>query len=129
MGAVAGNVAEGPHRLLADIRLGAREELDEYRDGAGLDNDLGLGGRARGDVRQGPRGLELNEGVGRAEELDKAAHDTGLDDFLDGGVALLGEEFPELGRGLDLLINLGGEDAGDHLREVLIELEESFIST
>lgn len=90
VGAVSGNVAESPDRLLADIGFRAREELDEYGDGTSLDNDLGLGGRARGDVRQGPGGLELNERVGGAEEFDETAHDTSLDDLLNGRVALLG---------------------------------------
>ena len=32
-------------------------------------------------------------------------------------------------RGLDLLINLVGEDTGDHLRQVLVELESFHVST
>lgn len=122
VGAVSRNVAQGPDGLFPDIRLGTREELDEYRDRAGLNDDLGLAGGTGSDIRQGPSGLELNERVGGAEELDKTAHDTGLDDFLDRRVPLLGEEFPELCRRLDLLINLGGEDTSDHVREVLVEL-------
>ena len=123
--AVSRDVAKRPDRLFAHIGLGARKKLNKYRHGTSFNNDLGLSGRARGDIRQGPRGLELDESVGGAKELNEAAHDTSLNDFLDRRVALLGEEFPELRRGLDLLINLVGEDARDHLREVLVELERS----
>lgn len=122
MRTVAGNVAEGPDGLLADIGLGAGQELDKDGDGTGLDDDLSLRGRARGNVGQGPGSLELDQGVGRSEEFDETADDTSLDDLLDRGVALLGEKLAELGGGVDLLFHLVGEDAGDHLGEVLVEL-------
>jgi hypothetical protein len=108
--------------LLTDIGLGAVEKLDKDGDGTGLDDDLGLSGRAGGNVGESPGGLELDEGMGRAQELDEAAHDAGLDDLLDRRVALFAEQFPELCGGLDLEVNLVREDAGDHLGEVLIEL-------
>jgi hypothetical protein len=37
-------------RLLADIEDVGREELNEQWDGAGVDDDLGVIGRAGGDV-------------------------------------------------------------------------------
>lgn len=89
VGAVASDVAQSPYGLLADIGLGAGEELDEDRNGIGLDDDLGLSGRARGNVGQGPRSLELNKGMRRTQELNEAADDTCLDDLLNRWVALL----------------------------------------
>jgi hypothetical protein len=121
-GAVTSNVAESPNGLLPDIRLVAAEQFDEDGDGASLNDDLCLLGGTRGNVGKGPCGLKLDKCVGRAQELDKAADDTGLDDPLDGRVALLGQELAELGRGLDLLVDLLGEDALDHLGEVLVQL-------
>jgi hypothetical protein len=121
-GAITGNVTKGPNSLLPDIRLVAAKKLDEDGDGACLNDDLCLLGGARGDVGKSPCGLKLDKCVGRAQELYKAADDTGLDDPLDGRVAFLGQELAELGRGLDLLIDLLGEDALDHLGEVLVQL-------
>jgi hypothetical protein len=125
VGAVASDIAEGPHGLLANIGLGASEKLDENRNGAGLDDDLGLRGGARSNVGQGPSRLELDQGVGRAKELDKAANDARLDDLLNRGVALLGQKLSELGCRLDLKVDLLGEDALDHLRQVLVQLRSS----
>ena len=125
--AVTGNVSKGPDGLLAHIGLVAAQELDEDGDGAGLDDDLGLLCGPGGDVGKCPCGLELDECVWRSEELDEAAHDTGLDDLLDGRVALLGQQLAELGRGLDLLVDLLGKDALDHLGELLLQLQ-GFVS-
>lgn len=105
----------------------AAQELDEDGDGASLDDDLGLLCRAGGDVGECPRGLELDECVGGPEELDEAAHDAGLDDLLNGRVALLGQQLAELGCGLDLLVDLLGKDALDHLGELLLQLQ-GFVS-
>jgi hypothetical protein len=127
LGAVTGNVSEGPDGLFADVRLVAAEELDENGDGTGLDDDLGLLGGAGGNVGQGPGSLELNQGMRGAEEFDEAAHDAGFDDALDRGVAFLGEQLSELGSGLHLLVDLLGEDAFDHLREFDIQLKLSVI--
>lgn len=120
--AVTGNVTEGPDGLLPDIGLRAGEELDEDGDGAGLNDDLGLGGRTRGNVGQGPGSLELDQGVRGSQELDESGDDASLDNLLDRGVSLLGEKLSELGGGLDLEIDLFREDTGDHLREVLVQL-------
>lgn len=57
-----------------------------------------------------------------AEELDKAGDDAALDDLLDGRVALLGQELPKLGRRVELLVGLVGEDAVDHGGELVEEL-------
>lgn len=86
--AVTSNVTEGPDSLLADIGLGALEQLDKDGDGAGVNDDLCLLGRTRGNVGQCPGSLKLDEGVGRAEEFDKTANDVGLDDLLNGRVTL-----------------------------------------
>lgn len=64
MGAVTSNVTKSPDGLLSHIGLRAGKELDEDGDSASLNDDLGLGGRARGDVGQGPSSLELHQGVG-----------------------------------------------------------------
>lgn len=40
--AVTSNVTKSPNGLLPDVRLGAAEQLNEDRHGAGLDDDLGL---------------------------------------------------------------------------------------
>lgn len=123
-GAVASNVAESPDSLLADVGLVAAKQLDEDGDGARLDDDLCLLCGPGGDVGEGPCGLKLHQRVRGAQELDKAAHDARLDDALDGGVALLGQQLAELGRGLDLLVDLLGEDALDHLGKLFVELAD-----
>lgn len=121
--AVTRNVTKGPDGLLTNIGLWAAQELAEDRHSTSLDNDLGLLGGTGGNVGQSPSGFELNKSVGGSEEFNEAAHDTGLDDTLNGRVALLGEQFPELGGGLDLLVDLIGEDALNHLGELHIKLE------
>lgn len=122
MGAVTSNVTKCPDGLLSHIGFRAGKELDEDGDSASLNDDLGLGGRARGDVGQGPSSLELHQGVGGSQEFDEAADDTGLDNLLDGRVPLLGQKLSELGGGLDLKIDLVGEDTRNHLREILVQL-------
>jgi hypothetical protein len=59
-GAVTSNVTESPDGLLADIGLGAAQQLNKDGDSTGLDDDLGLCGRSRGDVGQSPSSLELD---------------------------------------------------------------------
>lgn len=120
--AITGNVTKSPNSLLTDIGLGAGEKLDKDGDSTGLNNNLGLGSRAGGDVGQGPSSLELDKGVRGSKELDESADDTGLDDLLNGRVSLLGEEFSELGCGLDLEVDLIREDTSDHLRKILVQL-------
>jgi len=100
----------------------AAEQLDENGDGAGLDDDLCLLCGARGNVGERPCGLKLHERVRGAEELDKPAHYARLDNALNGRVALLGQELAEFCSRLDLLINLLGKDALDHLRELFVQL-------
>ena len=121
-GAVTGDVAKRPHGLLPDVRLVAAEQFDEDGDGTGLDDDLCLLCGAGGNVGEGPGGLELHQRVGGAQELDEAADHASLDNALDGGVALLGQQLAELCRRLDLLVDLFGEDALDHLGELFAEL-------
>lgn len=58
----------------------------------------------------------------RAEELDEAADNTGLDNLLDRWVSLLRKELSELGGGLNLEIDLVGENAGNHLWKILVQL-------
>jgi hypothetical protein len=100
----------------------AAEQLDENGHGTGLDDDLCLLRGARRNVSEGPCRLKLDERVRGAEELDKAAHDARLDYALDGRVALLGQKLAELGRRLDLLVDLLREDALYHLGELLVQL-------
>lgn len=120
--AVTSNVSKSPNGLLPDVGFRAGEQLDENRDGAGLNHDLSLSGAARCDVGKRPCSLKLDEGVGGSEELDKSADDAGLYDLLDRRVALLGEKLPESSGGLDLQVNLIGEDALHHLRKILAQL-------
>jgi hypothetical protein len=61
-----------------------------------------------------------------SEELDKSADDTSLDDFFNRRVSLFGQQFSELGRGLDLEVDLVREDAGYHLRKILVQLERRY---
>jgi hypothetical protein len=122
VGAVTGNVTKGPNSLLADVWLGAAEQLDEDGDGTSLNDNLGLLGGSGGNVGQSPGGLELNQSVRGAKELDETSNNTGLDNTLDGGVALLGEQFAELGGSLNLFLNLVGEDTLHHLGELDVQL-------
>lgn len=127
-GAVTSNVSEGPHSLLSNIGLVATQQLNEDRNCTGLDNDLGLLSGTRRDVGKSPSSLELHKGMGRSEELDEAADDASLDNLLDWRVALFGEQLSEFGSGLDLEIDLLGEDALNHLGEVLVQLLEREMS-
>lgn len=121
-GAVTSNVTECPDGLLPNVRLVAAQKLDKDGDGAGLDNDLCLLRGTGGNVGEGPCCLKLHECVGRAQELYEAAHNAGLDNALNGRVALLRQELAELCGRLDLLVDLFGEDALDHLGKLLVEL-------
>jgi hypothetical protein len=103
--AVAGDVAERPDRLFADIEDRIREEFDEYGHGAGIDDDLGVLRCTRGDVGERPSRFELStsmkqalyegaifiahldHGVRTAEELDEALDNAAFDDLLDRGIA------------------------------------------
>lgn len=120
--AVTSNVSKGPHGLFTDIGLRAAKQLDEDGDGTSFDDDLGLLGGAGGNVGQSPGRLKLDQGVRRAKELDETGNDTGLDNTLDRGVALLGKQFAELGGGLNLLLNLIGENSLHHLGKLDVEL-------
>lgn len=122
MGAIAGNVTKSPDGLFSHIGLGAAKQLDKDGNSASLDDDLSLSGRARGDVGESPGGFELHQSVRGSQELDEAANDASLDDLLDGRVALLGQKLSELGGGLDLEVDLVGEDARNHLRKILVKL-------
>ena len=57
--AAGGGVGDGPRRLLLDVELGVREEVDERRDDVALDDGLDLILVAGGDVRDGPARLLL----------------------------------------------------------------------
>ena len=120
LGGVASDVAEGPHRLLADVVGGRSEELDEDGDRSRIDDDAGVLGGSGRDVGERPRSLELELGERLAlEKLDKVGHHASLDDLLDGGRALDGEELAEGGGGLDLDPGIVGLDALDHLGQAL----------
>lgn len=122
--AVTRNVTQRPDCLFPHIRLGAAQKLDKNRHSTSFNNNLRLLGRSRGNVGQRPSSLKLDQGVRGSEEFHKTAHDAGFDNTLDGGVPLLGQQLPELGRALDLRLNLVGEDTLHHLREFHIELKE-----
>jgi len=59
LGRVSGDVSERPDGLLPDVEDGRGEELDEERDGVGVNDDLGVIRGSRGDVGESPGGLEL----------------------------------------------------------------------
>jgi hypothetical protein len=122
LGAIASDITERPDRLFTNVRLRALQELNEDRHGTSLDDDLSLGRTARSNVGQGPSSLELDQSMWGSEKFNESANNTGLDDLLDGGIALLGKQLSELRRSLNLEVDLIGEDACDHLREVLVEL-------
>ena len=63
---VPDDVAEGPDCLLAHVLVWGVEQLQEERDGPGVDHGLGLLAGAAGDVGEGPGGLELEGGLVRA---------------------------------------------------------------
>ena len=48
--AVTGDVAKRPYSLLADIKNGGREQIDEFRDSVCLDHNLSVFGSTRGNV-------------------------------------------------------------------------------
>merc|ERR1719460_2451663 len=118
--AVAGDVAEGPHRLLSNVLGGGHEELDEDWHGPVLDDDLGvLAGSAR-DVRESPGGLELELGnVFPLEELHELSHHVGLDHLRYGRVPLDTEKLSEPYGGLQLVVRDLAKDPLNHLRQKL----------
>lgn len=112
--AVAGDVADRPHGLLAHVDVGRRHEGDKGGHAAIGDDSLALGRRARGDVGQAPRGLELELVLGVAEHRHERRHEARVDARVDGRVArereLLAQEADRAERGIVLL---GGAVARD----------------
>lgn len=79
----------GPHRLLANIVVGAHEQANEDRDGTLLDHHAGVVTRAAGDVGQRPGRLELEGRVVVAlQELDELGHHARVNNVLDRRVTL-----------------------------------------
>jgi hypothetical protein len=100
----------------------ATQQLNEDRDSAGLDNNLCLLSGTGCNVCQSPSSFKLYESMGRSEELNKTANNTGLDNFLDGWVSFFRKELSEFGSGLNLQVDLFGENAFDHLWEIFVQL-------
>ena len=119
LGAVAGDVAQRPHGLLAHVRVGRREELHEGGHGARLDHVTRLGRRARGDVGERPGGLELQQRlVVVAQVGDEVLDQVGLDHVVDGRIALARQHLAYgLHGGEELVGVLGLLDEGDDLVE------------
>ena len=115
LGAIAGDVAESPDRLLLHVLEAGAEEFDEDGESARLDDAAGLHRVAAGDVGEGPGGLELQLVVVALQELDELGHDAGADDLVDGRVGLLGEELAEALRHLELLLVGAVQQELDHL--------------
>ena len=68
LGRVSGDISERPDGLLPDVENGRGEELDEERDGVGVNDDLGVIRGSRSDVGESPGGLELmKRGSGKVE--------------------------------------------------------------
>jgi hypothetical protein len=89
---VAGNVAQSPDGLLADVIVGGTQQRDEDGDSAGVDHDLGVVRGARGDIRQRPRGLKLQlRDLAALQELNEARDHALRDHLLNRRVALCGE--------------------------------------
>ena len=62
------------------------------------------------------------------EHFDQSADNSSLDNFFNRWVSLLGEKLSELCSSLDLKVDLFGENAGDHLGKVLIQLCQQRVS-
>jgi hypothetical protein len=120
--AVSCNVSKSPDSLFAHIGLMAAKELNKDWHSTSLDDDLGLLGGSGSDVGEGPGSFELHQSMWRPEELNEAAYDASFNYSLDRGVALFGKEFPELGRSLNLLVDLVGKYTLHHLGKLLVEL-------
>lgn len=56
---IADDISQGPDGLFAHVQIAAAEQLEEERNGSGIDDGLRLFGRSRGDVRESPGSLEL----------------------------------------------------------------------
>ena len=102
----------------------AAEKLDKNWHGSSFDDNLRLLSGTRSNVGKSPCGFELNQSMRRTKELHKAAHNTGLDYTLDGRIPLFRKQFAELGCGLDLGVDLVGEDTCDHVWQFFIELND-----
>jgi hypothetical protein len=61
------------------------------------------------------------------EEFDKSTNNPGLDNLFDGRISLFRQEFSEFCSGLNLEIDLIGEDARNHLREIFVQLNSKLI--
>ena len=83
LGGVTGDVPEGPHALLADLLRWAREELDQDRHRAVVNNMLHVLRGARGDVGECPGRLKLERRVIVAlEKLDEPRASPRVDHLL-----------------------------------------------
>lgn len=58
----------------------------------------------------------------RTKKFNEARNHTAFDDAFDGGISLLGQDFPKLGSCTELLLDVVGEDASTHLWELLQNL-------
>mmetsp|Transcript_22564 Transcript_22564/g.74814 ORF Transcript_22564/g.74814 Transcript_22564/m.74814 type:complete len:613 (+) Transcript_22564:694-2532(+) len=88
---VAGDVAEAPDALLADVAVGRLHELDHRGHDARVDDGLRL--VRRRDVRQRPGRLELELGHGVVrEEPREDGHDARGEDGVDGRLRLDAQE-------------------------------------
>ena len=61
LGRVTSDVTKRPHGLLAHVVVGGVQEVAEARNGATLEDEASLLGRARGNVGQRPCSLELGQ--------------------------------------------------------------------
>lgn len=69
LGAITSDVTQSPNGLFPNIEHWGREQLDEFRNGLGADNDLSVLSGTRGDIGERPRGLELWHKTGQQPRL------------------------------------------------------------
>ncbi len=114
LGAVAGDVPQGPGALLNHGGAGGGEETDEAGHGLVLHHGLGVLAAPRAEVGEQPGGLHLQRRVGVVvEESDDFGEEVGSTDdsaaFIH-GVGGQGDERAQLDQSLVLSDGVGAED-------------------
>ena len=106
LGRVTGNVTQGPHGLLTYIQHWRKKEVNENRHGAAVDDHLRVLRGTRSNVGKSPSSFKLDHAVRTAQEFDKARYHAASNNAIDRGILLLRKELPELGSGLELLVQV-----------------------
>lgn len=77
-----GGVGDGPAGLLTRLEVTVRQQVDQGRDDAGVDDSLDLAGVTSSDVGDGPARLLTDTVLGGAQQSEEGGKSTAVDDDL-----------------------------------------------